>query len=126
MSIKELTELDVKNELAMYYGTEHYYNFDGLLVTDGIKRFCELCKCFWTITDFISLKLYPIAKKQDDTFSIVEFKVDDNHIVNFRAFHDTDMPNYWVDKQKDYVHSIPIGTYQFYLIDNVLLLKSEY
>lgn len=126
MTVK--TFADVENELNGYFGTENYYRitpFNDMLITDGIKRFCEVCECFWAITDFVALKLYPITKNEDDNFSVVRLEVKNNS-VKFSAFHDTGMPEFWNARQKDYGKTIPTGTYEFYLIDNVLLLKSEY
>ena len=125
----ELTYNKLQYDLKQFYGTEHYYKinpFFDAMITDGIKFFADKTSSYWLFMDFIFLEGYRIAKTHDDRFTVVMVTVNENHEVQVTFMHDTGENPYWECKAKDLLCNIPVGEYKFYLIDNVLLLPTEY
>lgn len=122
VSATELEEL-----LSNFYGTEHYYKvspFSSIVITDGVKAFADKCECYWLLTDFIMPECTMVSHISN--FLVVEVVVDKKGMCTITAKEDTDMPLLFTKKQRDICNIIPEGTHKFYLIDNVLLLPSEY
>ena len=127
--MEKVTYEQLQSELKQFYGTEKYYKitpFNDLVITDGVKHWAERVSGYWALTDFTALECYLLAKQDEDRFSLVEIVVDENNLCHFKASHDIDQEPYWQAKQKDLLGLIPQGVHKFYLIDNVLLLPSEY
>ena len=120
ISYKELTE-----NLDQHIGSEHFYPiaFTPLVFTDGIRYFAETCECFWLI-DLIGLGLNRIHYSLGALF--IDIEVNKRHTVHITVRQDKDMPIVFDKKQKDYCGIIPVGTYKFYLMNDTLLLPSEY
>lgn len=121
-----LTHEQLVSELEQYYGTEHYYKahpFSQMVITDGVKAFAEKCSCFWAI-DEVALANRALMSK--DSFVVIKFNVSKTGMNTMTAQQDTDQPIIWQKKIKDVCKCIPQGEYKFYLIDNVMLLPSEY
>lgn len=129
MNTTELTYNQLQYDLQQYYGTEHYYKispFTDAVITDGVKAFADKTNSYWLFTDFILLDGYRIAKTHDDRFTLVKVAVNEKHDVTVSFMHDIDEEPYYQATQKDLLEYIPIGEYKFYLIDNVVLLPTEY
>lgn len=129
MNTTELTHNQLLNDLQQFYGTEAWYRispFTNVVITDGVKFFAEKCNCFWLFQDFIGLEGYKAHKAEPDRFTVVNVVVTKSHSVQISFTHDTGEKPYWTSHVKDVLKLIPIGEYRFYLIDNVVLLPSEY
>lgn len=129
MNTKEkLTHTELTNNLEQFYGTEHYYKpsmFSNIVITDGVKYFCDTCSCYWLLEESIISGLQALSNKYP--FLLVEFKVTNKRGTTYiEAKEDTNAPLLLKKRTKDLCNLIPIGEYKFYLIDKVLLLPSEY
>lgn len=121
----KLSYQEFKNNLSNFYGTEHYYPM-GLIriyLTDGVKYFADTCECYWLMQE-ICLGLYKLHQQLGTLF--INIEVNKNHTVIIRAEQDEGMPVVFQKKIKDLCKLIPVGEYRLYLMNNVLLLPSEY
>ncbi|MGZ8220367.1 MAG: DUF6876 family protein [Methylobacter sp.] len=109
-------------ELAQFTGTENYYYLPGLesmLYTDGVKYFAEQAGAYW----FLAIVATEVmAFHEQEEFIKIELNVQgsaatltandgNGNIFYTRAIEFTDAPE---------------GVWKFYLIENILLLPSEY
>ncbi|EKD42200.1 MAG: hypothetical protein ACD_73C00271G0001 [uncultured bacterium] len=114
---------NLKYELSQFTGTEQYYRFHELLLTDGTYYLAEAAKCFWFIDviwsyvgrwldkeDFITCKL-----TVNDSIGKVVFDDGNKNVLASQTIPYTDFP---LDK------------IQLYIVrqDNqfVVMLPSEY
>lgn len=121
------------SSLAHFTGTEHYYKeMYGLKITDGVKYFRDEGQCGWLISDIAALVAFE-AKIQvnslTNSFLLVELKINrkekkatlsfredsDKPALYSQTYEYTDLPNYYSEE-----------SITFYLIDGVLMLRSEY
>ena len=126
MTTKEkLSYHEFIDNLEQFYGTECYHRLGlyPIVATDGIKYFIEQCDCLW-LFDEICLRLYKDLQRYGMLFVNVE--VNKRHTVCITAEIDKDKPIPFKRKVHDAMELIPVGSYRFYLIDNVILLPSEY
>lgn len=121
----KLSYEEFKTSLEQFIGTEKYYKvgFTPIVCTDGIKYFADTCECYWLL-DTITYKLY--KKHQQLGYLFIEIKSNRKRFVHIIARQDKDRPIVFKCKQKDTCKTIPVGTYMFYLMNNVLLLPDEY
>ena len=120
---------ELKDNLSMHMGTEKYYKvspFVPTVITDGVKYFCDKCECYWLIEHMLFNGLCNINKEYG--FLVITVNVNKRGTCHVVAKEDTgeDMPVLYSKKVKDLCKLIPSGEYKFYLIDQVMLLPSEY
>jgi len=111
------TELD----LSGFHGTENWYkNTFGLLYTDGIAYLAEQAGAHWLIDIVDSYQ----PKFGNVPFQLwkIELTQGGGCVVTMRE--DTDEPPL-VEQVIEYT-DFPLGEFEFYCCDNVMLLKSEY
>ena len=121
----KLTYEELQNELEGFYGTEGYYRLGltPIVATDGVKYFAETCSCFWLIDD-ITINLF---KKHQELGSLfIDIEVNKRHTVHITVRQDEGMPVIYDKKIKDICGIIPVGSYSIWLMNNVLLLPTEY
>lgn len=121
----KLTYEEFTNNLEQHIGTQKYYRLGltPIVATDGIKYFAETCSCFWLLDD-ITINLF--KKHQELGWLFVDIEVNKRHTVHITARQDKDMPVVYDKKIRDLCKLIPVGKYSIWLMDNVLLLPSEY
>ena len=123
-----MTEEQLKSELDNFYGSMCYYKaniFSNIVITEGVRYFCDVCECYWLLDEAIIYALRELSKKY--SFLIVEFKVTNKRGTTYiEVKEDSDTDILFRRRTKDLCKKIPIGEYKFYLIDNVMLLPSEY
>ena len=123
-----MTEAELKGELANFYCSESYYKaniFSSIVITEGVRYFCDICSCYWLLDEAIIYALRELSKKY--SFLIVEFKVTNKRGTTYiEVKEDSDTELLFRRRTKDLCKKIPMGEYKFYLIDNVMLLPSEY
>ena len=109
-------------ELEQYTGTEQYFKipFSSFVYTDGINHLINKCGCWWLISD-LGIEL---NKKTLPNFLIVSLKVNEDKTAIITLREDTDEKPIYT-KKLDYTDFL-FKEYEFYLIDKVFLLKSEY
>ena len=125
---EDLKMLKVKEEIKNlndhftgFYGTETYYkHWTKRVYTDGIKEMAERFKAYWLIDVVFS---YQDKKIGSIPFQVWEItSTGDKATVEMKE--DTDQPI--LVSQKIGFTDFPEGMLKMYLIDNVLLLPSEY
>lgn len=109
------------SELDQFTGTEHYYKFHGMMLTDGIKYMAEKCKAFWLL-DIVWSWQNRYAKEHFQIWTL-EVKEDKSALIYMRT--DSDKPKL-VQQETEFTDFPIVGTFEFYVIDRVVLLKSEY
>jgi len=114
-------------DLSQFYGTSQYHRtfvFNPKLVhTDGVQSFAEQGGCFWFL-DIVATEIYPLlAKEPFIGINLIVGSVDS----------DTDAVIVATDGNEDVIFrkmiehtDCPVGVYEFFLTDDVLMLTSEY
>ena len=120
----EQIQINLTNELRGFTGTEQYHKstFGKLNLTDGINYLRLKTNCFWLIDIIESVQH---LKKIIDNKSFILWKIevkDKSFVVTARA--DTDTPILY--KQEGFYTDFPLKELEFYQIEDVVLLKSEY
>lgn len=112
-----LKKSEILSGLAQCIGTEQYWVSRWLRFkyTDGIKFLWESCESYWLLTAISShMKKQPFQvwnlKKNADNSALLTMKTSKKNIV----------------EQKIPYTNFPLDEIEIYLIDGVLLLKSEY
>ena len=121
----KLSYEEFTNNLEQHIGTTGYFKvgLTPIVVTDGIKYFAETCSCFWLLDD-ITINLY--KKHQELGWLFIDIEVNKRHTVHITVRQDKDEPVIYDKKIKDVCEYIPVGSYRMWLMNNVLLLPSEY
>ena len=115
--------METKLDLSQFTGTEAYHRtfmFTPKLVhTDGVQYFADTAGCYWFL-DIVATEFYPLLKKEP-MLSIYLM------VHNGKATISVQDGDLNILKTKDIPHTdCPDGEYAFYLIDDVLMLTSEY
>ena len=115
MTIKDL-------KLEGFTGTESYYrHFTGGRYTDGVWYLAQKAKAFWLIDAIFSWQIKEEVRSKPFQIWTLEVK---NKKGLLEMKEDTDKPI--TIKQKIPYTDFPEGRIEIWLIDNVLLLPSEY
>lgn len=120
----EQKQINLTEELEGFTGTEQYHKstFGKLNLTDGINHLRLKADCFWLIDIIESVQhLKKIMENKGFILWKIEVK-DGGFVVTARA--DTDTPILY--KQEGDYTDFPLKELEFYQVDNVILLKSEY
>ena len=120
--MEEKTKEEKISELVYFTGTEQYYKgWLGVKWTDGVY-YVYLDIAGWLITDICS---YMVEEKiKNISFQVWTIKVDDDKAAVL-TMTDGNENEY---ARQEYTHvDLPAGTeLKFYIIDNIMLLPSEY
>lgn len=109
----------LKSDLSQFYGSENFYrHFTGLRFSDGVKYFAEKAQAFWFI-DLVA-SITPALRKEP--FVVFELVVQGS-AADFKA-HDGNGA-YLAFKRIAYT-DCPEGHFKFYLMNNTLIVPSEY
>lgn len=108
------------SELDQFTGTDGYHEYiGGLVLTDGIKYMATKCGAFWLLDIVASYQ----HKLKNENFQLWKIEVADGKgVVTCRA--DSNTPN--LVRQRIPYTDFPCAAFEFYCIDGVILLKSEY
>ena len=114
---------ELRENLQQFYGTENYFKNPLLRYqyTDGVKYFAENAGAYWLLQEinFIYVELLKINKAE-----FIGITVNSN---NNKADIIADDGNDNILKQKHIGFTdLPEGEWKFFLINNILLLPSEY
>ena len=125
MTKTKLKYAELQANLEQFYGTEHYYKLGltPILATDGVKYFADTCECYWLL-DEICYGLYKLHQQLGALF--IDIKAKKSHSIHITVREDKDMPIIFEKNIRDICKLIPIGNYRMWLMNNVLLLPSEY
>ena len=112
-----LKKSEILRGLAQCIGTEQYFcsRYLWFKYTDGIKFLWESCESYWLLTAISSYKTkqnFQVwnLKKNPDNSALLTMKTSKKNIV----------------EQKIPYTDFPLDEIEVYLIDGILLLKSEY
>lgn len=120
---KDSLELQmIKETLRSCYGSEHLYKiqFSKVNHTDGILQAADLLKCWWLISDMAIVSSRKFSKVP---FQVWNLRVKDM-IGLLTMREDSNTPILY--EQKYEYTDFPEGDFKIYIIDNVMLLPSEY
>ena len=120
--IKTDEEQEILSELEQFIGTTQYYrsSFGRLLLTDGAHYLRERLNCYWLI-DIVESYQPDFHHKQFQLWSI-NVMPDRSALVEMRE--DSGLEP--LIKQDIPYTDFKLKKYEFFCIDNVVLLKSEY
>lgn len=116
------TAKEIESDVAHFSGTENYYNYQWLKMTDGVKYLSDACQSYWLIDIVCSLRcdkrirnevFISITLIKNKTGRGAKFVADDGNgnilYRQFIAFTD-----------------FPLKSIKMYLVDKVLMLTGEY
>lgn len=114
----------ILRELNEFKGTTKYFKstFGKLNLTDGIQYLRDNLRCYWLIDIVESIYL---TKKIDFSFIVWKIEVKDNKF-KVTAWSDTPYKSDLLYEQKGNYTDFKLKDFEFYQIENVILLKSEY
>lgn len=123
MDTKERKSLDLKNHMANYYGTEHYFTGKPLLqfmFTDGVKAFCEKAGAYWFLGE-VQLAI----KKVSQEFLAIHLDVKNDDTCDIYVIGEKGKKEY--SKHISFT-DCPVGDWVFYYdrTSNVFLWCGEY
>lgn len=122
MSNLRASSSEISNALAQCTGTEFWYRHPlarACLYTDGVRIFCTMAEAYWFL-DIVATEVLPMQKHQP--FIAVTLSVKGAQAVI--TAQDGNYNHFW--KRDIEFTDCPEGDWKFYLIDNVLLVTSEY
>lgn len=113
---------DLLKELEQFTGTDNYYKVSfGLKATDGIIYLCKQAKCFWLMDIVASYQ----RKLKNIPFQLWNIRINpDKRSAVVTCKEDKDQPD--IVNQKIKFTDFPLSEFEFYCIDGIVLLKSEY
>lgn len=106
-------------DLQQFTGTESYYKYYNILLTDGVKYFADEAGTYWFL-DIVFTEIAPHQNKEP--FITVELTVKDGSAVI--KSHDGDY-NYFHERKIPFT-DCPEGEWKFFLTDSVFMVPSEY
>jgi hypothetical protein len=110
-------------DLSQFTGTEAYHRTfvfsPKLKHTDGVQYFAEQAQAFWFL-DIVATEIYPFSDKYP--FMTIYLIVKDGKAEII--VQDGDISRL-MQRQIEFT-DCPEGTYEFFLMDDVLMLTSEY
>lgn len=110
-------------DLSGFYGTSAYHKsslFSSLVHTDGMESFCKQASAYWFL-DICSTEIQPLLNRE--FFLSIELDVLPNGGAIIMVTDGDD--NLMLTKGIAFT-DCPVGTYKFFMTDNVLMLTSEY
>lgn len=114
-------EGNLEADLAQFTGTEKYYrNFTGLLFTDGIKYLADHAECYWLIDLCGSYQ----PELKDIPFQLWRVDVRDDNSALVTMVEDIGQPI--KVRQEIPFTDFPLSEFEFFCMNNVMFLKSEY
>ena len=120
----EQEQQEILSELENNNGTQQYHKipFSNVVYTDGINNLIEKCKCWWLFSD-LGIEISNKTELQKP-FLVVSLKVNEDSTAELILKEDTDLKPIYTKKYN--FTDFPLSNYEFYYIDKVFLLKSEY
>jgi len=113
-------------DLSGFYGTTAYHKsslFSKMVHTDGVDSFCIQAHAYWFL-DICSTEIYELTKRE--YFLSIVLDVINGKNGNYATIVVTDGDeNLMLTKVINYT-DCPVGTYKFFLCDDVLRLTQEY
>lgn len=117
--VKQSSE-ELRNNLEQFWGTEHYFNNPLIKYkyTDGVKYFAEHAGAYWLLQEINgcyvklgSLSFLNIIVKSNKNKADIIIDDGNDKVLTKKHISFTDLPE---------------GEWQFFLMNNVLMIPSEY
>lgn len=122
-----------KSDLAHFTGTENHYRYSPLLfrkilLTDGTKYVADQAGAYWLMDIISSMQLEP--KVRNEGFQVWKLLLDDDSktrsnmssaVVTCEDGNGNEVYRQVIDST-----NFPLDEIKFYLVDNVIMLPSEY
>lgn len=120
--MENLTNQELKNNLAQFHGTEQWYRIplSDIIYTDGVKYLVDTAECWWLVTNIASQQHRQELK--DTPFQVWKLKKDGNSAMLICEDGNDNI----VFKTFIMYTDFPLDTIKLFLTDNVLMLPSEY
>jgi len=120
----ETAPADLAADLKMFQGTDTWFRHPlchNFLYTDGVKFFAEHCGngAYWFL-DIIATEVAEL-QETEEFLSIHLIVENDKALISVSDGNGRDL----YEKAIDYTDA-PVGTWKFFLTNNVMLLPSEY
>lgn len=115
----------LKSALKQFTGTEYWYRhqlFSAFTYTDGVKYLAGEAGAYWLL-DRIFACQYEFKNLKDEPFQTWEIEIHEDKSATLIC---TDGNCNKLHEEKIESTDFPIKSFRFYLIDNVLLLPTEY
>lgn len=114
---------DLKSDLAQFTGTEVWYRHSinrRVMYSEGVKYFADKAGCYWLL-DILATQ--PEILKQAEEFASIRLQVADDMSANLSV---TDGNDTTVYTRRIGFTDCPEGDWEFFFINNVIMLPSEY
>ena len=113
--------MGLEEDLRHFTGSERCYrNFTGLRYTDGVHYLAENAGAYWLI-DLVGSYQHKLRKVP---FQVWQLTVNNDHTALVTMREDDGEPTK-VRQELDYT-DFPLRSFEWYCVDRVMLLKSEY
>lgn len=112
----------IRQALSHCTGTENWYRHPlvrGFIYTDGVKTFARMAGAYWFL-DIAATEVLPFQKQEE--FILVVLAVKDDAAVI--SAEDGNGKSVW-SRNIEFT-DCPEGEWKFYLVNNTLLVPSEY
>jgi hypothetical protein len=118
-------------DLNQFTGSERFYRYNGVILTDGTKYLAEQAGCFWLMDIIVSIK--PQFKTYDpyNTFWVAQlnvYKEKNNSFAIFNLYDGNDSPPVYT-QEIEYT-DFPLSEIKLYICQSeigwVVMLPSEY
>jgi hypothetical protein len=120
-------EKEILSQLSGFHGSEHFYkDYLGVILTDGVKKLCELCNCYWIISDMAVILMSKFKDKED--FIVVKIRANEDKSCKIVL---EDGNNNKLYEQKYTYTDFPLRKYEFWAVFNEVgtytyMIPSEY
>jgi len=122
----KLSPEEIKARLDQNIGTSQWYRHTStILYTDGVQEMAELCEAYWLI-DAICFNIIGKRRLRSESFINCVLTVTENEESRSAELKFDDGNDYFLYKQDIPATDFPLKEIQFFFINNVLLLPSEY
>jgi len=117
----------ILEKLEQFHGTENYYKstFGKLKLTDGINWLRNELNCYWLI-DIIESVQHLSKVKENRKFIVWKIEVYEDKSFKVTSWKDVPYESDLIYEQKGKYTDFPLKDFEFYQINDVLLLKGEY
>lgn len=122
-----MDQKEIIKELKKFHGTEYYHKstFGKLKLTDGMNYLRNAAECYWLIDIVESVQHLKIVQKYRE-FVVWAIEVYEDKSFEVTGWTDTPHESDIVYQQKGKYTDFPLDDFEFYQINDVLLLKGEY
>lgn len=118
-----ITAEELRSLMAQCTGTEQYHRVTMLPLnaTDGVRMVAEKAGAFWLFDAIASYQLNKKIRGLSIQFWFLEVKDNETELY---CIEDTGKPK--IVSQKIQFTDFPTGIWEFYVTNNVIMLKNEY